>query len=108
MKRKVEKAPALTADELSKLKRAYWEPEFWFGYHRGLNRLRYGKIFGNVDEHRSWISIPDNLEDEPSVERIARGIGYRTGYAGIQFDGAVDKIREFMKYLQGKYGVEDM
>jgi hypothetical protein len=65
-----------------------------------LNRRLYGKIFGNDEEHRSWYEIPDNLEEEPCIERVARGIGYRIGYAGIPIDEAVEKIKEFMKKLK--------
>ena len=102
------KEAALTPHELEKLRRGYWEPEFWFGYHRGLNRLRHGNIFGNAEEHRSWSSIPDSLDEEPSIERIAWGIGYRAGYMGMQVEGAAEKIRELMKFLKDNYGVEEV
>ncbi len=98
----------MTPDELEKLRRSYWETEFWFGYHRGLNRLRYGNIFGNAEEHRDWSSIPDNLDEEPSIERVAMGIGYRAGYMGMRVEAATEKIRELMKLLKEKYGVEEM
>ncbi len=98
----------MTPDELEKLRRPYWETEFWFGYHRGLNRLRYGNIFGNSEEHRAWSSIPDNLDEEPSIERVAMGIGYRAGYTGMRVEAATEKIRELMRRLKEKYGVEEM
>ncbi len=101
------KETALTADELEKLKRGYWEPEFWLGYRRGLNRLKYGNIFGSAEEHRSWSEIPHNLDEEPSIELVARGIGYRAGYMGMQVEGAAEKMREFLRYLKETYGVED-
>lgn len=107
MKRERKETPVFTTDELEKLKRGYWEPEFWLGYHRGLNRLRYGNIFGSTEQHSASSDIPDNLEDEPSIEKVAMGIGYRAGYMGMQIEGATEKIREFMKFLKEKYGAEE-
>ncbi len=95
------------AHDLQKLVRGYWEPEFWFGYHRGLNRRNYGKVFGSNEEHRSWHDIACNPEEEPSIERIAGGIGYRAGYAGMNVEEAAEKIRELMKELKIKYGIEE-
>lgn len=103
---KTDKSSVLAADALSKFSPSSWEPDFWLGYRRGLNRRLYGKIFGNIEEHRSWYEIPDNLEEEPSIERVARGIGYRIGYEGIPIEGAVEKIKGFMKTLKGKYELE--
>ncbi len=89
-----------------KLKTAFWEPEFWFGYHRGLSRHLYGDIFGNQDVHHRWHDIPDDLEDEPSIELVARGKGYRAGYAGLTVEEAAMGIKEFVNILKKKYGPE--
>ncbi len=105
MKKEQGKKTVLTEDELKKLTRGYWEPEFWLGYHRGLSRLQYGNIFGSAEEHRSWSETPVCLEEEPSIERIARGIGYRAGYMGMQVEGAEEKIIEYVNFLKEKYGV---
>ncbi len=93
-----------TPDNAGKLNPAYWEPEFWLGYRHGLNRRRFGEIFGDAEEHHRWHDIPDNLEEEPSIELVARGIGYRAGFAGIDIEQAAEKIRDFMKILAEKYG----
>lgn len=88
------------------LDRAYWEPEFWFGYRRGLNRLRYGKIFGSDEEHHSWHDIPETLEEETSVELVVRGMGYRAGYAGLTVEEAAERAKEFIMYLEERAAQE--
>jgi len=108
MSDKTDKSSALSAVDPDRFNSIYWEPDFWLGYRRGLNRRLYGKIFGNDEEHRSWYEIPDNLEEEPCVERIARGVGYRIGYAGISLEQAAGKIKEFMDNLKEKYKLKKM
>jgi hypothetical protein len=100
--------PSSDTDSTGKLNPGFWEPEFWLGYHRGLNRRRYGEIFGNSEEHQSWHDIPDNLEEEPSIERVARGMGYRAGYAGLTVEEATGGIKEFINISKEKYEPEAM
>jgi hypothetical protein len=108
MQEETEKKSALTADDLEKLDPRYWEQDFWLGYRRGLNRRLYGEIFGNAEVHRSWHDIPDNLEKEPHIERVASGIGYRIGYAGTPIEEAAEELKKFIKSLKEKYGIEEM
>ncbi len=89
--------------DAAKLETGFWEPEFWLGYRRGLNRRLHGKIFGDEEEHHRWHDMPDNLEEEPSIELVARGMGYRAGFAGIDSEQAAGKLRDFMKILVEKY-----
>ncbi len=89
----------------AKLKPAFWEPEFWLGYRHGLNSRLHGKIFGDEEERHRWHDIPDNLEDEPSIELVARGMGYRAGFAGCDVEEAASKGRELIDMLKKKYGL---
>jgi hypothetical protein len=97
-----------SSGKTGELNPAFWQPEFWLGYRRGLNRRLYGKIFGDSEFHRSWHDIPDNLEEEPSIERVVRGMGYRAGYAGLNVEEAAGKIIEFINILKEKYGLEEI
>jgi hypothetical protein len=102
MRKESGKTTLSVADDAGKFNPVYWEPEFWTGYRRGLNRRRYGEIYGNPAEHRSWHDIPENLDQEPSIERVAWGMGYRAGFAGLTVEEAAEKIMEFIKVLKGK------
>jgi hypothetical protein len=108
MQEETDKGSVSTADDLGKLDPRYWEQDFWLGYRRGLNRRLYGEIFGNAEVHRSWHDIPDNLEEEPFIERVARGIGYRIGYTGAPVEEAAEELKIFIENLKEKYGIKEM
>lgn len=93
--------------DTAKLDTAFWEPEFWLGYRRGLNRRLHGKIFGDEEEHHRWHDITDKLEDEPSIELVARGMGYRAGFAGCNVEEAADRARKLIDMLKEKYGLRE-
>ncbi|HOI17275.1 MAG TPA: hypothetical protein PK036_13135 [Geobacteraceae bacterium] len=73
------------------------QEDFWFAYRRGMNRLRFGKIFGSDEEHASRLNIPAGLEGDVYLEALARVIGYRSGFAGDTVEEAGLKIVEFLK-----------
>jgi hypothetical protein len=84
-----------------------WEQNFWYGFRHGWNRRQFGSVFASEEEHGLWIGMPENPEEEPSMERIARGLGYRTGYSGIPFEEAVGTIRDFMKKMKRHFGMDE-
>ena len=50
--------------------------DYWHGYQRGLRRGFQGELFGTEDEHRRWIRLAEDGNDEASRER---GRGYCDG-----------------------------
>ena len=57
--------------------------DYWHGYQRGLRRGFQGELFGTEDEHRRWIRLAENGNDEASRER---GRGYRDGLSAYRRD----------------------
>lgn len=104
MKKGTEQRTHVSAADLEYLEVLYWEQDFWLGYRRGLNRLQHGKIFGRDEEHRARLDMPETLQKGLSIHRVAEGVGYRAGYAGLDVLEATEKIRDFMKTVQEKYG----
>jgi len=100
MGRNTDKSMEVTKNSRMKPDPGSWEHEFWIGYRHGWNRGQYGSIFATEEEHGLWLGMTENPGEEPSVERIARGAGYRTGYAGLPFEEAVGCARAFMNKLK--------
>jgi hypothetical protein len=99
-----EQRTRVSGSDLENLEVFYWEQDFWLGYRRGLNRLQQGEIFGSDEDHRARLDMPETLQEGLSIHRVAEGVGYCAGYAGLDVLEATEKIRDFMKTLQEKYG----
>ena len=51
------------------------QPDYWFGYERGLIRGFRGEQYGTEQEHEFWLSLA--AEGDASLRE--RGRGYRDG-----------------------------
>lgn len=69
----------------------YPDNEYWAGYQRGCRRNYHGDNFGTANEHRFWLSLSSENDDDT---RRFRGIGYRAGFDGLP-------VSEAIKHLQG-------
>lgn len=64
--------------------------EYWTGYQRGLRRHFHGDRFGTADEHRLWLSLSAETDDDA---RRFRGIGYRAGFDGLPIYEAIKNLQ---------------
>jgi len=82
-----------TAEQLAIL----LEEEFWFGYRRGLNRFRYGKIFADKEELNGGREIADSSPNGSSPFDIARRMGYRSGCEGLSVEEVAVHLEQFLR-----------
>lgn len=68
-------------------------PEYWAGYIRGLRRAHHGESFGTPEEHRIWLSLVAD-EDE---DRRERGYGYIDGFAALSETASPNELRAYLK-----------
>ena len=52
------------------------DPDYWYGYQRGLRRQFYGDTFGSEEDHSQWLSLANSDDDI----RRKRGRGYHAGF----------------------------
>ena len=73
------------------------EESFWFGYRRGLNKFRYGKIFAADDEFGPVTADTIGCGDVATLEQIGRSMGYRLGSKGLSVEEAAEEYRKFLR-----------
>ena len=52
--------------------------DYLYGYVRGLQRLYHGEDFGTEEEHKEWMQLIDDADEE----RQTLGWGYRDALVG--------------------------
>jgi len=82
-----------TAEQLAILR----EEEFWFGYRRGLNRFRYGKIYAYNEDLNAGSETADSSPNGSSPLEFARLMGYRSGCAGLSVEEAAVHLEQFLR-----------
>jgi hypothetical protein len=76
------------------------EEQFWIGYRRGLNRLRFGKIFAGYEEAATISANTVTPGDVATLEEIARIMGYRFGSKGLSVEEAAVEYKKFLREME--------
>lgn len=69
----------------------YPDNEYWAGYQRGCRRNYHGENFGTESEHKLWLTLASEKDDDT---RKFRGIGYRAGFDGLPISEAIKHLQQ--------------